>query len=72
VKDLNKIMNNISKKPSQFILDAFNITKKPYLLKGGQGITYRCGEIILKPIVSYGYSSIKYAINSAHVNFEVL
>jgi len=58
VKDLNKIMNNISKKPSQFILDAFSITKKPYLLKGGQGITYRCGDIILKPIDSYGYSAI--------------
>lgn len=36
--------------PPQAVLDAFGVTETPYLLPGGQGITYRAGNIILKPI----------------------
>ena len=38
--------------PPHDVLDAFNIVEAPRRLPGGQGTTYRAGEIILKPVAN--------------------
>ncbi len=35
--------------PPQDVLEAFTITGEPVLLKGGQGQTWRAGDVVLKP-----------------------
>lgn len=35
--------------PSTQVLEAFNLKGNPVLLKGGQGTSYRIGEVVLKP-----------------------
>ncbi len=37
-------------KPTQEILNAFGTTEEPVLLSGGQGINYRAGNMVFKPV----------------------
>jgi len=41
--------HNQRAQPTDEILEAFGITEKPILLFGGQGTSYACGNIVVKP-----------------------
>lgn len=38
--------------PSKEVLDAFSITDEPVLLEGGQGLSWKAGDVVFKPVNS--------------------
>ena len=37
-------------RPPAAVLDAFGVTGEPCLLEGGQGRTWRVGDLVVKPV----------------------